>query len=234
MIIGGIQKISLIDYPGKLSCVLFVSGCNFKCPYCHNPQLVKSDSAYSDCLDEEAVYDFLESRKGLIDGVVISGGEPTLQKNLPFLCNKIKEMGYLVKLDTNGSKPGVIQALIDEDLVDYFAMDIKSDPLRYPSIIVKDYDPGRILSSIQTIMDSRTPYEFRTTCIKPIVDEGHIEEIAETIKGAELYVLQRFNRQNGVLNPQFFMKRGCGHNEDELKKLRSVAKPWVKKCVLRL
>ena len=129
MVIGGIQKISLIDYPGKLSCVLFLSGCNFKCPYCHNPQLVKSDSAYSDCLDEKAVYEFLESRKGLIDGVVISGGEPTLQKNLPLLCNEIKEMGYLVKLDTNGSRPKAIKLLIDEGLVDYVAMDIKSDPL---------------------------------------------------------------------------------------------------------
>ena len=233
MIIGGIQKISLIDYPRKLSCVLFLSGCNFTCPYCHNPQLVKDHSAYSDCLDEKTVYKFLESRKGFIDGVVISGGEPTLQKELVLLCKKIKEMGYLVKLDTNGSKPGVIQALINEDLVDYFAMDIKSDPLRYPSIIVKDYDPGRILLSIETIMGSRTPYEFRTTCIKPIVDKTSIENIAKTIKGADLYVLQQFHRTDEILNPQFLKKTGTIYHKEKLRQLKTIAWKWVKKCVVR-
>ena len=233
MIIGGIQKNSLIDYPGKLSCVLFLSGCNFTCPYCHNPQLVKSDSADSDCLDENAVYEFLESRKGLIDGVVISGGEPTLQKNLPFLCNEIRKMGYLVKLDTNGSRPKAIKLLINEGLVDYFAMDIKSDPLSYPPVIVEPYDPSKTLASIKAIMGSGIKYEFRTTCVKQIVDEEHIEKISKTIKGAELYVLQQFHSDNAVLNPQFFAKTGGGHNEDELRRLKFIAELWVKECVVR-
>ena len=233
MIIGGIQKNSLIDYPGKLSCVLFLSGCNFKYPYCHNPQLVKTDSAYSDYLDEKAVYEFLESRKGLIDGVVISGGEPTLQKGLVLLCKKIKQIGYLVKLDTNGSRPTAIKLLIDEGLVDYVAMDIKSDPLRYPLFIAKDYDPSEILSSIQTIIDSRTPYEFRTTCIKPIVDIISIKNIAKTIKGADLYVLQQFNRADKIFNPQFLKKTGAIYNKEELRQLKTIAGKWVKKCVVR-
>jgi len=233
MIIGGIQKNSLIDYPGKLSCVLFLSGCNFTCPYCHNPQLVKNGLGRAGCIDETAVYEFLKSRKGLIDGVVISGGEPTLQKNLPFLCNEIRKMGYLVKLDTNGSRPKAIKLLIDEGLIDYIAMDIKSDPLRYPQAITADYNPSEILLSIQTIMGSRTPYEFRTTCIKPVVDKTSIENIAGTIKGAELYVLQQFHRADEILNPQFLKKTGAIYDKDELRQLKTIAEKWVKKCVVR-
>ena len=128
----------------------------------------------------------------------------------------------------------MIESLIGEDLIDYVAMDIKSDPLRYPEIIVKDYDPNQILSSIETIMGSGIEYEFRTTCIKPIVDKEGIENIVKNMKGAKLYILQRFHSENEVLNPGFFAKSGGGHNEGELKKLKSVAAPWVKKCVLRL
>lgn len=233
MVIGGIQKNSLIDYPGKLSCVLFLSGCNFTCPYCHNPQLVKNGLGRAGCIDETAVYEFLKSRKGFIDGVVISGGEPTLQKNLPFLCNEIREMGYLVKLDSNGSRPKAIKFLIDEGLVDYVAMDIKSDPLLYPQAITTDYNPSEILSSIETIMGSRTPYEFRTTCIKTIVDKTIIENIAKTVKGAELYVLQQFHRADKILNPQFLKKAGAIYDKDELRQLKTIAGKWVRKCVVR-
>ncbi len=232
MIIGGIQKNSLIDYPGKLSCVLFVSGCNFTCPYCHNPQLVKGGSGYSNGLDEKAFCEFLENRKGFIDGVVISGGEPTLRKELVLLCTKIKEIGYLIKLDTNGSRPEVIKRMIDEGLVDYIAMDVKTDPLRYPSTIAKEYDPDQTLASIENIMGSGIPYEFRTTCIKPIVDEQSMKNVVRTIKGAELYALQRFHN-NGVLNPLFFAKTGAGHDKDELLKLKAIADPWVQKCIVR-
>jgi len=234
MIIGGIQKNSFIDYPGKVSCVLFVWGCNFSCPYCHNSQLVNNGLGHTDLLDERELHDFLKKRKGLIDSVVISGGEPTLQNELVLLCKKIKEMDYVVKLDTNGSNPKTIKHLIDEGLVDYVAMDIKSDPFHYPPFIAKDYDPNQILLSIETIMGSGTPYEFRTTCVKPIVDEQGIENIAKIIKGAERHVLQRFHHENGVLNPLFFKKNGGGHNEDQLKKLKSIAEPLVTKCVLRL
>ena len=141
MVFGGLQKNSLIDYPGKVSCVLFLSGCNFDCPYCHNPDLAKDSSLCPVLLDEKAVFDFLQRRKGFLDGVVISGGEPTLQKDLLVLCKKIKELGYLIKLDTNGSRPQVIKRLIDEGLVDYIAMDIKTDPFHYSPLIAKSQIP---------------------------------------------------------------------------------------------
>ena len=233
MILGGLQKNSLIDYPEKLSCVLFLSGCNFTCPYCHNPQLLKEGASNTGSLDEKVFYEFLESHKGFIDGVVISGGEPTLQKELLLLCRKIKQMGFLIKLDTNGSRPKTIKSLIDEGLVDYIAMDVKTDPLRYPPVISKDYDPGQTLASIETIMGSGIPYEFRTTCIKPIVDGQSIKNIARTIRGSNLYALQRFRDDNKVLSPAFFAKTGAGHSKKELKKLKAIAEPWVKKCIVR-
>ena len=233
MIIGGIQKNSLIDYPGKLSCVLFLSGCNFNCPYCHNPQLVKCDSAYSDRFDEKAFYEFLENHKGFIDGVVISGGEPTLQNELVFLCRKIKALGYLIKLNTNGTRPRMIRLLIDEGLTDYIAMDIKADPFDYPPSIARNYDPHSVLSSIEILWDSGLPYEFRTTCAKPIVNEKCIRNILATINGAELYVLQRFRTDHGVLEPRFFANTGAEDTKDELGKLKAIAEPWVKKCIVR-
>jgi pyruvate formate lyase activating enzyme len=233
MILGGLQKNSLIDYPGKLSCVLFLSGCNFTCPYCHNPQLLKGGASNTGSLDEKTFHEFLQSHKGFIDGVVISGGEPTIHEELVALCKRIKVMGYPIKLDTNGSRPNAIKLLIDEGLVDYVAMDIKTDPLRYPPAIAKDYDPSHTLASIETIMGSGIPYEFRTTCIKPIVDGQSIKNIARTIRGSKLYALQRFRDDNKVLSPAFFAKTGVGHSKDELRKLKVIAEPWVKKCIVR-
>ncbi|MFC1896060.1 anaerobic ribonucleoside-triphosphate reductase activating protein, partial [Thermodesulfobacteriota bacterium] len=154
MIFGGLQKTSFIDYSGKISCVIFLLGCNFDCPYCHNPDLIKDNGSKSSFLDELTIYHFLEKRKDFIDGVVISGGEPTLQKNLISFCKNLRQMDYEVKLDTNGSMPQVIRRLINEGLIDYIAMDIKTDPYNYSPIIKKDYDPRRTLSSIQLIMES--------------------------------------------------------------------------------
>ena len=233
MILGGLQKNSLIDYPGKLSCVLFLSGCNFNCPYCHNPQLLNGGFSKTTCLDEKTFYEFLQSHKGFIDGVVISGGEPTIHEEIAVLCKKIKMIGYPIKLDTNGSRPKAIKLIIDEGLVDYIAMDIKTDPLSYPPAIVKNYDPSQTLASIETIMGSGIPYEFRTTCIKPIVDGQSIKNIARTIRGSNLYALQRFRDDNKVLSPAFFAKTGAGHSKKELRKLKAIAEPWVKKCIVR-
>ena len=232
MLFGGLQKCSLIDFPGKVSCVLFLSGCNFDCPYCHNPDLVKGKLSCSSSLDESGVYEFLERRKGLLDGVVISGGEPTLTEDLASLCEEIKEMGYPVKLDTNGSRPRVVKHLINEGLVDYIAMDIKTAPSQYATFVKKDYDSTDICASIQNIMESSLPYEFRTTCVRPLVDRGIIESVAKTISGANRYVLQRFNDER-LLHPEFFKEVEPGYDMDELMFLQSIAEPWVKECLVR-
>ncbi len=232
MVLGGLQKNSLIDYPGKVSSVLFLSGCNFDCPYCHNPALAKGSPLLSPPVDEETVYDFLESRRSFLDGVVISGGEPTLHKGLVTLCEKIKQMGYPVKLDTNGSRPQVIKTLADEGLVDYISMDVKTDPFRYSPLTKEDYTPERILSSIKIIMESNLPHEFKTTCIKPLVDVSVIETISRLIEGSDLYALQRFQRTE-VLHPEFFEKNEYLIDENELMRLKSVAEPWVKRCIIR-
>ena len=232
MVLGGLQKNSLIDYPGKVSCVLFFSGCNFNCPYCHNPDLAKGSSLCPVLLDEKALYGFLEGRKGFLDGVVISGGEPTLQQDLICLCKEIKKIGYSIKLDTNGSRPQVIRRLIDEGLVDYIAMDIKTDPFHYSPLIAKNYNPDHIIASVQTIMESASGYEFRTTCVKPIVDSHDVKKIAKIIKGATLYALQHFHNSR-VLHPEFFREIKPDYSEDELMGLKAIAEPLVKKCIVR-
>ncbi|MDM8551643.1 anaerobic ribonucleoside-triphosphate reductase activating protein [Desulfobacterales bacterium HSG2] len=232
MIFGGLQKNSFIDYPGKISCVLFLSGCNFNCPYCHNPDLAKGCLKCPHFLKESKVYDFLEKRMGFLDGVVISGGEPTLQSDLVLLCERIKNMGYPVKVDTNGSRPDVIKRLVDKGLVDYLAMDIKTDPFHYSPLIKKDCDYESILSSIRIIMESGLPYEFKTTCIKPLVDEQVIRSISHIIQGAMLYALQQFHKTE-VLQPEFFRKNIYAYTFDELMLLKSVAEPWVEACIVR-
>ncbi len=230
MAFGGIQKNSLIDYPGKISCVLFLSGCNFTCPYCHNPDLVRNTSPV--LLEETEVYRFLESRRTFLDGVVVSGGEPTLYPGLKSLLKKIKEIGYPLKLDTNGSNPSVIKNLIDEGLVDYIAMDIKTDPALYFFFAKYGCEPADILSSIKIIMDSGIDYEFRTTCVKPFISRPVIEKISSIIKGAKLYVLQHFQNKN-VLDPDFFAAEDCGFSEDALLELKAAAEPFVENCIIR-
>lgn len=232
MRVGGFQKNSLIDYPGKVSCVIFLAGCNFDCPYCQNPDLVRGRVLCQDVPDEKTVYKFLERHKGFLDGVVISGGEPTLDRDLIPFCEKIKRIGYPLKLDTNGSQPEVIEELINENFVDYIAMDIKTDPFHYSPTVIRDYDPRSIFTSIHTIMKKAKVYEFRTTCVRSIVTERTIENIGKIIRGARLYALQRF-RNGRVLHPEYFRDHQGNYNEDELIHLKSVAEPWVKECVVR-
>ena len=234
MILGGIQKSSLIDYPGKLSCVLFLTGCNYACPYCHNPDLAKGKVLCPDYLNESWFFDFLDKRKGFLDGVVISGGEPTLQEDLPSLCRKIKALGYAVKLDTNGSRPKVIRHLIRESLVDTIAMDIKTDPFAYFPVVAKTSDAmgDALLSSIRLIMESTIAYEFRTTCVRPLVDGQVIEKISALIKGCRRYALQQFH-DTGVLNPEFFQENIPPYTHEELMGLKSIAEQKVSTCIIR-
>jgi pyruvate formate lyase activating enzyme len=232
MNIGGLLKNSLIDYPGKLSCGIFLSGCNFDCPYCHNPNLAKGGSMPGAEFNPQNFYRFIESRKGFLDGVVISGGEPTLQADLFDLCEQIKQMGYSVKLDTNGSRPQVIKRLLSEGLVDYIAMDLKTDPLKYATYIRPDCNVSEILSSIEIIMASAPAYEFRTTCVKPIVTAEVVENIGRLIEGADLYALQRFHNSE-VLHPDFFKDTNYEYTHEELRQLKAIAAPWVQQCIVR-
>jgi pyruvate formate lyase activating enzyme len=229
MVVGGLQKTSLIDYPGKISCVLFLSGCNFHCPYCHNPQLVNGSV---EGIEQADVLSYLKKRKDLLDGVVVSGGEPTIHKDLPVLLDQIKILGYPVKLDTNGTRPQMVRRLIENGLVDYIAMDIKSDPRNYPGCITTDHDPEAILSSIDVIRKSGLVYEFRTTCVKPIIRPNDLRAITNVIAGAMLYVLQHF-RDTRVLDPEYLEVNGVVYGEEELLHLKSIIEHRVKKCIVR-
>lgn len=232
MKLGGLQKNSLIDFPGKVSCVLFLRGCNFDCPYCHNPELLINAADGPAPLEEGQFFDFLESRQGLLDGVVISGGEPTLHDDLPRLCLKIKEMGFALKLDTNGSRPGRIQEIIDRQLVDYIAMDIKTDPREYGPCVKEDFDTTKVLASIRVIMESNLPYEFRTTCVQKIVDEEKISNISRQIKGARLYALQKYHPTK-ILHPEFFEQGKVGFADDAMARFQSIAGHYVRECIVR-
>jgi pyruvate formate lyase activating enzyme len=227
--IGGLQKNSFIDFPGKASCVVFAAGCNFRCPYCHNPQLVNNPSIM---YPEEEILEFLKIRQGWLDGVVISGGEPTLQADISSFCRKIKRLGFAVKLDTNGSNPVVLEQLISCGVVDYIAMDIKTDPWRYAPVLAEKCDPELILSSIRMIMNSPIPYEFKTTCIRPLVDESIMDIITGLISGARRYAIQRFQGEN-ILNPEFFKKEGASVGEEEFLKFKAMAQNRVMECIVR-
>lgn len=232
MLFGGLQKNSLIDFPGKLSCVLFVSGCNFHCPYCHNPKLAKGTATCPDYLTKTWLFDFLEERKEFLDGVVISGGEPTLQNDLFSFCKDIKTLGYSIKIDTNGSHPKTIKRLIDASVVDYVAMDIKTDPDAYVPVITKSIEPNVILSSIRLLMDARIAYEFRTTCVKPLVDQGIIDKITKQIPGADTYCLQQLQNTE-VLDSKFFEENDEQYTEIEILQFKTIAAQWVKRCIIR-
>ena len=229
MKIGGMLKNSLIDYPGKISCVIFISGCNFRCPYCHNPELINK---HEEVISSGAFIDFIDSRKSFLDAVVISGGEPTLAKEIYDFCKTVKKTGFKVKLDTNGSQPDVIKNLIKDNLVDYIAMDIKTDPFCYTSYIAPDIDGKIIIESINIIMDSGIEHEFRTTCVKPFIDIKIIKNILNRIKGADLYALQQF-RNTKVLDPDFFYRQNRIFIKDELSEFKVMAEKKVKKCIIR-
>ena len=233
MIIGGIQKNSLIDFPSKICCVLFTAGCNFDCPYCHNPELVKPPFTP---VDLEEIFVFLDKRKSLLDGVAITGGEPTLQKDLPDFCTQIKSLGYPIKIDTNGSRPKVIENLIRNNLVDYIAMDIKTRPDNYAPYIARNIDPKDICDSVYLIKPSGFPHECRTTCANPFVTALIIDQIARLIEGADLHVLQKVNISDAILHPDFFAtpdRIDSKFSADEMTAFQKALLPYVKNSLIR-
>ncbi|MBN1615262.1 MAG: anaerobic ribonucleoside-triphosphate reductase activating protein [Deltaproteobacteria bacterium] len=191
MEIGGFQKFSLIDYPGGICATIFARGCNFRCPYCHNPELVYPD-LYNPCIPEEEVWAFLDKRRGKLDAVTLTGGEPTLQSDLAEAIRRIRARGFRVKLDTNGSRPEVLQHLIDENLLDYIAMDVKGPLEKYASLSGSTRAASAIPASIEAIKASGIEYEFRTTVLKSLLSREDILQIGRLIGKAHRYVLQRF------------------------------------------
>ncbi|MGB5218817.1 MAG: anaerobic ribonucleoside-triphosphate reductase activating protein [Smithella sp.] len=191
MKIGGLQRISLIDYPGYLCAIVFSEGCNFRCPYCHNPELV-DPCLFRTCIQENDVIEFLETRKGKLDAVSITGGEPTIQPHLTSFIRQIKQMGFAVKMDTNGSHPQIIKNLLSENLLDYIAMDVKAPLDKYKKVVKAQVHTDFILESIKLILKAKIPYEFRTTIIESQLDETDVRQIAGLIAGADHYALQKF------------------------------------------
>ncbi len=201
MKISGLQKLTLIDYPGKVACTVFLSGCNFRCPWCYSPELVLPERIKNQPeIKEQDFFDFLESRKGSLDGVVICGGEPSINEDISEFIKKIKEKDFLVKLDTNGSNPSVIRRLIEEDLVDYIAMDVKA-PLNkedYKKVTGVWEDVDKIKESVEIIKESSIDYEFRTTVVPTLHSKDDIISIAKDISPARRYFLQDFRPQKNI------------------------------------
>ncbi len=281
--IGGFQKNTLIDFPETLASLVFTQGCNFRCPYCHNPSLIPfhtfqtdlsettfqnnrvkewyQDNQNNKVIEVDEIFTFLKKRKGLIDGVVITGGEPTLQRELAQFCSKIKNIGFKVKLDTNGSRPEIIESLLKRGLVDFIAMDIKSNDIGYQHLVkryesttlinigskkVKSeskkikylrFDFSLIIKSIELIMQYAPIYEFRTTCVKPFISKEVMVEIGKMIKGASNYVLQHCSKSVKMFNPDFFQKQNPYPNpffsDDEITEFKDIVKGYVQHCSIR-
>ena len=203
MIICGFQKLTLLDFPGHVAATVFTGGCNLRCPFCHNATLV-TDTAQTPILATEEVLAFLKKRQGILDGVCVTGGEPTLQVDLPDFLRKLKDMGYAVKLDTNGTSPNVLRALIAENLVDYVAMDIKNCRERYGITAGKiPFDMTPIEESVKLLMSGRVPYEFRTTTVRGIHTAADFHAIGQWIGGAQRYYLQGFVDSGSLIGGGF-------------------------------
>ena len=204
MKISGIQKMTLLDYPGKVACTVFLGGCNFRCPFCHNSELLGADA--EELMSTEELLAFLKKRVGLLDGVCITGGEPTLSPELPRLLAEIKAMGYSVKLDTNGYRPDVLAAVVEQGLVDYVAMDVKNSAALYPQTCgLPTMNMERIEESLRYLLADHVDYELRTTVVAPLHTRQSVEQMSRWVQGllsgkkARLFFLQPFTDRNTVL-----------------------------------
>lgn len=203
MLIQGLQKLTLLDYPEHMACTVFSPGCNFRCPFCHNASLVKNTD--SDALiAEQEFFKFLETRKSILQGVCVTGGEPTLQKDLPEFLEKIKDMGFLVKLDTNGYRPDILKDVVNAGLVDYVAMDIKNSKEKYAKTAgIENFDINKISESVEFLMSGNIDYEFRTTVVKELHNQDDLISIGRWLNGAKKYSLQKFEDSGDLLQTGF-------------------------------
>lgn len=247
MMIGGLQKFSLLDYPDAVSAIVFTQGCNFRCHFCYNPMLVVWDVQADELEDkiplgkevrkghprisEDDLFDFLHKRVGKLDAIVITGGEPTLHPDLPDFIKKIRDLGFKIKLDTNGTNPDMIQRLLDAELLDYIAMDIKSSPEKYADITGVPCDMEKLKTSIQLIKNSGLGYEFRTTVVPGFVEMEDISKMGEMIRGAEKWYLQQFQPNTDLIDSD--LKKTQPHSRQVLNKMKELAEGFVGKCGVR-
>ena len=221
MNINGLQKLTLLDYPGKVACTVFLAGCNLRCPFCHNSELL--DGTAETVMDDAGLLDFLRKRRGMLDGVAFTGGEPLLRPELPEMLRAVRELGYAVKLDTNGTLPDALERVLDAGLADYVAMDVKNSPARYAETCgVGTVDMAAIYASIDLLRSGETDYEFRTTVVDELHDDESILAIGQMIRGAKRYFLQPFRDRDTVAFAGF-------HAPDAAKLSRwaALVKPWV-------
>ena len=224
----GMQKMTLLDYPGYVACTLFTGGCNFRCPFCHNALLVLDlDENYT--IPEEEVLAFLKKRQGLLDGVCVTGGEPLINKNIGDFLSKVKELGFKIKLDTNGTNPALLKELVSQNLVDYVAVDIKNSPEKYAETVgLKSFDMSTINETVNFLMTGSVDYEFRTTVTKQFHTEKSMEEAARFIRGAKRYFLQNFVDSGNLIGSGI-----TGQSKEEMEKLLAVVKKYVPDSCLR-
>ena len=215
MKIGGFQKISLSDYPGTICAVVFTQGCNFRCPYCHNPELVDPDR-YSPLIDEAEVLAFLKKRRGKIEAVTLTGGEPTIQRDMKRFLSLLRKMGFRIKLDTNGSRPDVLKKIIDQELIQYVAMDLKGPLNHYGRIVCAKAQTADIIHSIDLIRSSGIEREFRTTAVLTLLNPDDVLETARLIAPTDRYILQTFVPSK-TLDPAFLHEQP--YPDEQLAKL---------------
>ena len=228
MEIHGIQKLTLLDYPGHTACTVFLGRCNYRCPFCHNASLVLHPNDQPG-VESAELFTLLERRRGLLDGVCITGGEPTLQRDLPELCAEIRERGFLVKLDTNGTNPAMLASLTERGLVDYVAMDIKNSPERYPQTVGRqNLDLTPIRESAAFLLSGAVDYEFRTTVVREFHDGDCFRAIGAWIEGAKQYYLQAFVARDTVLQPGLSACTGA-----EMEHFAHILRPFVPNVALR-
>lgn len=228
MVIQGLQKLTLLDYPGQVACTIFTAGCNFRCPFCHNASLV-IDTYKNKTISEEEIFSFLKKRQGILDGVCVTGGEPLIQTGIEEFLGKIKEMGFKVKLDTNGSFPDKLMKIVETGLVDYVAMDIKNSPESYGKTIgIEGYDIKNIKRSVEYLMSGVVSYEFRTTVVRQFHQRADFESIAKWITGTENYFLQQF-----VDSGDLIQKGLSGYNKDIMEQALGVVKTTIPNAKLR-
>jgi len=219
MKILGFQKLTLLDYPGKVACTIFIGGCNFRCPFCHNADLVLNPNK-QEVIAREAILATLRKRQGILDGVCITGGEPTLAPQLKPFLKEIKALGYPIKLDTNGYQPEVLSELVNERLIDYVAMDIKNSPLKYAKTSgVSNIDMSKIQTTIDFLKRNYIDYEFRTTLTRELQSREDIHAIGELISGCKRYFLQAYQESQQVIKPIFtsYTKEELQQFQDELR-----------------